>query len=257
MRSTPNSTARRRTLTHSARSAGSPQMPGPVILMAPNPNRCTVESPSRNVPLASTGRLDVTVVVDVSVMVTPWRFRAPRPRRVQGRALGWSPRSTVKAPGSYRPDETNQVALLVVQLGSWARSSRWAGALPERRSVELLPDRGERRLHGVAPLPVGPVHHQRVAADVGGVRRAQVGGGPGQLAGKADPPGRDPGVLPLVLAGHGGDGRGLVLMGHEAGDQAVDPDAVGTPLHRQGLGQVLHPGLGRRRMGEAGASRPG
>src|SRR5580700_6838097 len=223
MRSTPNSTARRRTLTHSARSAGSPQMPGPVILMAPNPNRCTVESPSWNVPLASTGRLDVTVVVDVSVMVTPWRFRAPRPRRVQGRALGWSPRSTVKAPGSYRPDETNQVALLVVQLGSWARSSRWAGALPERRPVELLPDRGERRLHGVPPLPVGPVHHQRVAADVGGVGRAQIGGGPGQFAGEAHPAGWNPRVLALVLARYRGDVGRLVRVGHQPGHQAVDP----------------------------------
>ena len=63
---------------------------------------------------------------------------------------------------------------------------------PKGGRSELLADRGERGLDGVAPLPVGPVHHQRVAADVGGVGGAEVGGGPGQLAGEAHPAGRDP-----------------------------------------------------------------
>src|SRR3954468_1904294 len=52
MRSTPSSTARRSTRTHSARSAGSPQIPGPVRRIAPKPSRCTVRSAISNVPEA-------------------------------------------------------------------------------------------------------------------------------------------------------------------------------------------------------------
>src|ERR1700722_11159436 len=54
--------------------------------------------------------------------------------------------------------------------------------LTEGRSVELFPDRRQGWLHGVATLPVGPVHHQRMAADVGGKGGAEIGGGPCELA---------------------------------------------------------------------------
>ncbi len=43
IRSTPSSTARRSTLMHSSWSLGGPQTPLPVICMAPNPRRWTVE----------------------------------------------------------------------------------------------------------------------------------------------------------------------------------------------------------------------
>ena len=124
--------------------------------------------------------------------------------------------------------------------GSLARRSvvgpgleRAGAGLAEGPPAELLADRGEGGLHGVAALPVGAVDDQRVPGDVGGVGRAEVGGGPGQLPGVPDPARRHPVVLALVLAGHGGDGGDLVLVGHEPGHQAVDPDAVGGPLDRR------------------------
>src|SRR3989449_10702291 len=45
MRLMPTSRARRRTRLHSSRSSGSPQMPGPVRRIAPNPKRLTGRSP--------------------------------------------------------------------------------------------------------------------------------------------------------------------------------------------------------------------
>src|SRR6202041_2011614 len=45
MKFTPSSTARRNTLRASSRSLGSPQMPSPVMRMAPYPSRLTVRSP--------------------------------------------------------------------------------------------------------------------------------------------------------------------------------------------------------------------
>src|SRR4051794_10994964 len=60
MRSTPSSTARRSTRTHSSRSRGSPQIPLPVSCIAPYPSRCTSRSPPiLNVPLASTGLISM------------------------------------------------------------------------------------------------------------------------------------------------------------------------------------------------------
>src|ERR1700733_10097277 len=51
---TPSSSARRNTLRASSRSLGSPQMPGPVIRMAPYPSRLTLRSPpNSNVVVAS------------------------------------------------------------------------------------------------------------------------------------------------------------------------------------------------------------
>ena len=65
MRSTPSSTARRSTRTHSARSAGSPQMPLPVMRMAPKPRRCTLSSPRLKVPEWAIGRVSVAFWFDM------------------------------------------------------------------------------------------------------------------------------------------------------------------------------------------------
>src|SRR6478609_7687339 len=55
MKSTPSSTARRTTVRATSRSAGSPQMPGPVMRMAPKPSRLTVpRSLMSKVPAAPT-----------------------------------------------------------------------------------------------------------------------------------------------------------------------------------------------------------
>src|ERR1700726_1770641 len=60
MKLMPSSNARRSTRLHSSRSAGSPQMPSPVIRMAPNPNRLTGMSPPMSIVPASAA---VTVLV--------------------------------------------------------------------------------------------------------------------------------------------------------------------------------------------------
>ncbi len=60
MKSTPSSTARRSTRRASSGSAGSPQIPGPVIRMAPYPMRVTSRSSPRvKVPLAAAGEADM------------------------------------------------------------------------------------------------------------------------------------------------------------------------------------------------------
>src|SRR5260370_8356980 len=52
MKLTPNATARRRTASAEAGSLGGPQIPSPVIRMAPKPRRRTVSSlPSETFPL--------------------------------------------------------------------------------------------------------------------------------------------------------------------------------------------------------------
>ncbi len=53
MKLTPSSTARRSTACASSRSGGSPQIPRPVIRIAPNPRRLTVRSPPMSIVPAS------------------------------------------------------------------------------------------------------------------------------------------------------------------------------------------------------------
>ena len=53
MKFTPSSTARRRTAFASSRSGGGPQMPRPVIRIAPKPRRLTVRSPPTSMVPAS------------------------------------------------------------------------------------------------------------------------------------------------------------------------------------------------------------
>ena len=52
------------------------------------------------------------------------------------------------------------------------------------------------------------------------------------------------------------DVGGHIPMGHEAGDQTVDPDARRPPLDGQGLDQVDHSRLGGSRVGKAWAAGP-
>src|SRR5712672_672264 len=55
---TPSSTARQRTATAAKGSLGGPQIPSPVIRMAPKPRRLTVSSPpSERVPLETASGL--------------------------------------------------------------------------------------------------------------------------------------------------------------------------------------------------------
>src|SRR5262245_3122408 len=49
MKVTPRSTARRSTAVASSRSAGGPQIPGPVTRIAPKPSRLTVRSPPTSI----------------------------------------------------------------------------------------------------------------------------------------------------------------------------------------------------------------
>ncbi|CAO5170296.1 exported hypothetical protein [Frankia sp. AiPs1] len=84
MKVTPRSTARRRTARACSGSAGGPQIPGPVIRIAPNPRRVTGRSPpSRNVPLPAASVPLVVVVVDINVLpddgVTGPREAGPGP----------------------------------------------------------------------------------------------------------------------------------------------------------------------------------
>src|SRR6267142_3227954 len=58
MKLTPSSVARRRTASADAGSLGGPQIPSPVIRMAPNPRRLTVSSPpNETVPLETASGL--------------------------------------------------------------------------------------------------------------------------------------------------------------------------------------------------------
>src|SRR6476659_7985887 len=79
MKSTPSSGSRRRTASASSRSsgvAGGPQIPGPVMRIAPKPRRVTVSSPPMaNVPAA------------VAVTFTAGTLPAAAAWRTQGRAL--------------------------------------------------------------------------------------------------------------------------------------------------------------------------
>src|SRR5438445_8984067 len=68
MKLTPSSTARRRTAIAAARSLDGPQIPSPVIRMAPKPRRCTVSSPpSEIVPLEAAHDNGSTLIIDSGV----------------------------------------------------------------------------------------------------------------------------------------------------------------------------------------------
>src|SRR3989440_13103719 len=68
MKLTPSSTARRRTAIAAAGFLGGPQIPSPVIRMAPKPRRWTVSSPpSEIVPLEAAHDNGSTLIIDSGV----------------------------------------------------------------------------------------------------------------------------------------------------------------------------------------------
>src|SRR5207244_5101816 len=68
MKLTPSSTARRRTAIAAAGVLGGPQIPSPVIRMAPKPRRWTVSSPpSEIVPLEAAHDNGSTLIIDSGV----------------------------------------------------------------------------------------------------------------------------------------------------------------------------------------------
>src|SRR5271155_1389014 len=64
MKFTPSSTARRRAVFASSRSAGHPHTPSPVIRMAPYPSRLTVRSPPTSIVPAA-------AAVGVAILFAP------------------------------------------------------------------------------------------------------------------------------------------------------------------------------------------
>src|SRR5579871_2074677 len=73
MKFTPNSTARRKTAMAAFLSFGGPQIPSPVMRMAPKPRRLTVSSPpSVMVPAAPAG--EIGVVIEISPLRRILRF---------------------------------------------------------------------------------------------------------------------------------------------------------------------------------------
>ena len=141
--------------------------------------------------------------------------------------------------------------------------TRAAARAPRRQSISNgpLPSCSrighELRHQHRAPLPVGAVHHQGVAAHVGRVGRGQEGRRPAELVRMADAMAGERAPSLLRRSGTERMACDLVFVGEEAGDQAVHADAVGAPLDGQRLGQVLDARLGGGGVGEAGAARPG
>src|SRR4051812_32308269 len=64
MKFTSSSTTRRSRAIAPSLSAGSPQMPGPVIRMAPKPRRLTAMSPSVNCPAAAAEGALIAIAAD-------------------------------------------------------------------------------------------------------------------------------------------------------------------------------------------------
>src|SRR2546429_4137395 len=70
MKLTPSSTARRRTAIAAAGFLGGPQIPSPVIRMAPKPRRLTVSSPpSEIVPLEAADKPFVFLIFSLIVIL--------------------------------------------------------------------------------------------------------------------------------------------------------------------------------------------
>src|SRR5271166_4322247 len=173
MRFTPSSSARRSTRMHSIRWAGSPQIPGPVSRMAPKPSRLTTRSPRWKVPLSSTG-----CALDPAGLVASRSW--PDGDAVMGPPLrsGFSLRSGFPGPSvpTVDPSRASPRGRGPPYRPLWSLPR--PGLVSEGWASELLADRGELRLDGVAALPVSAVHHQGVTADVAGERGAEEGGGP-------------------------------------------------------------------------------
>jgi hypothetical protein len=78
MKLTPSSTARRNTAFASSRSAGWPQIPSPVIRMAPKPRRLTVRSPPTSIVPAIAACTDFTSDIDQTSFDCPHPSLSPR-----------------------------------------------------------------------------------------------------------------------------------------------------------------------------------
>src|SRR6185312_2506721 len=93
MKLTPSSTTRRSVAMARSRLGGSPQMPGPVIRMAPNPSRLTVRSPPTSmVPAAAAVGCASTrylLLVTVSLSRLAPRTGAGGRRRGRGTVPAW------------------------------------------------------------------------------------------------------------------------------------------------------------------------
>src|SRR5918999_3861817 len=85
MKSMPSSTARRRPARAPSRSGGSPQIPSPVMRIAPYPRRCTVRSPPRSSIPALTALVDdISATIGSFASLGPsfgtWPSAPQRPR---------------------------------------------------------------------------------------------------------------------------------------------------------------------------------
>src|ERR1035437_9861068 len=99
MKLTPRSTARRRTLSASSGSAGSPQMPDPVMRIAPKPRRLTVVSP----PSSITPLCAAITSVCPDMRFLPWLLSLCRSR--YRRLLIPGRRVVHPAPRDHRGDD--------------------------------------------------------------------------------------------------------------------------------------------------------
>src|SRR5438105_10001 len=87
MRLTPSSTARLRTLRALPRSAGQPQMPSPVIRIAPKPSRSTGRSPPNRKTELAPGCVAAADDFVVKIMFDPPAISVAPPARVVPRNL--------------------------------------------------------------------------------------------------------------------------------------------------------------------------
>ena len=78
MKLTPSSTARRNVALASSRSGGSPQIPRPVMRIAPNPSRRTVRSPPRSSVVTAWLPVDTSVMV---ALFPEWKWFKEYERR--------------------------------------------------------------------------------------------------------------------------------------------------------------------------------
>src|SRR6266704_3533109 len=136
MKLTPSSTTRRSVAMAWSRLSGSPQMPGPVIRMAPNPSRLTVRSPPTSmVPAAAAVGCASTrylLLVTVSLSRLPPRADAGEDGRAEGTVPAWRGRG----PAACAPRGENRrsrglapllLPFLVVRLFLVVRRGRPAG----------------------------------------------------------------------------------------------------------------------------------
>src|SRR3982074_1610610 len=110
MKLIPSSSARRSTPLHSSGSAGSPQIPSPVMRIAPKPNRLTGRSPPRSMVSASAAVLGGVR----SAMTSSWNSR----RRCGEGGVPWPALIYSRRPSGY--DATMKLGLNLPYEGTLA-----------------------------------------------------------------------------------------------------------------------------------------